>query len=282
MKNIIPIVVASILISCNSATREAQKHFENAQENYQLRELGKADKEIELALKLNSSKIEFKVLSATIKSESNRYDMAIEILNELLDSGYVESEVTYKLALAYFASSSVEDDSDFRLKKSIDFANNTIDLDIDYLPAYKLKLKSLHNLKLYSESIEVIGDALQLYPDNMQLIAFRGVEKYQLGDYSGAKRDFNKALMSSDLDSLDISTFYRFKALMSQEEKKTDSSMYYVEKSILYNPQNGYAYGIRASFLKNNGLIEEACEDYRKAADLGHIEFYKEIKELCH
>lgn len=281
MRKVISFLLVSVLISCNSETRVAQKHFEKAQEYYQSSELGKADKEIELALKLNSSEEEFKVLSATIKSESNRYDMAIEILNELLDSGYVESEVTYKLARAYFASSSVEDDRDFRLNKSIDFANYTIDLDVDYLPAYILKYKSLHNLKLYTESIEVIGDALQHYPENMELVAFRGVEKYQLGDYSGAKRDFNKSLMSSYLDSMDVSTFYRFKALMSQEEKKTDSAMYYIERSILYNNQNGYAYGIRASLLKNSGLIEEACEDYRRAADLGHIELYKEIKELC-
>jgi len=152
---------------------------------------------------------------------------------------------------------------------------------MQYFYAHVAKQEVLHNLNRYDEALVVLNNAINLFPDNILLICNRGVEKIYLGDLTGAMTDLNKSIQSNKLDLFGFASAYRFRGNLYLKKGNADEAIKDLTSSLKYNPKDETVLVIRAECYKEKGLKDKACEDYRKAADLGFVSIYKTIKEYC-
>ncbi len=152
---------------------------------------------------------------------------------------------------------------------------------MQYCDAYIAKQKTLHNLNRNREALVVLNTAIKIFPNNMLLISNRGIEKLSLGDFNGAMSDLNKSIQSNELDSMDCSDAYRFRGHLHQQKSDNEIAIRDFTNAINQNPKQDLAFLSRAKCYQEMGLRDKACEDFRKAADLGYIGLYQTIQEYC-
>ena len=78
-----------------------------------------------------------------------------------------------------------------------------------------------------------------------------------------------------------MASAYRFRGILHLKKGKPDEAINDLTDALEYNPKNEYALVTRAECYKQKGLKDKACEDYRKAADLGFLSIYETIKVYC-
>lgn len=276
-----------LIASCTTDNNRAVEHFKKAKELFEKDNIKDASSEIETAISIDSKNLDFQIFKAKIIEKTNNYEQAILILKKLLDRSYKLDTVNFEIGSCYFdyGNSSMKQNDEKKAKdcyeKSLTFYNQAINFNTEYFNAYKEKQQVLHNLNRYDEALIVLNTAINLYPDSIYLILGRGVEKLYLGDLTGAMFDLNKSIQSNKLDSIDMANAYRFRANLYLEKEKTDQAIIDLTDALKFNPKDEYALVIRAECYRKLGLKDKACEDYRKAADLGFISIYKTIKEYC-
>jgi len=289
MKIIITLTIAIILLfSCSTDKKKAIEHFIKAKELYKKNDIKNASSEIDLAIALDSTNLDFRITKAKIISETDNYERAIKILKGLLSKNFKLDTVNYNIGNCYFGYGNdflmEQDDrekADDSFEKALIYYNNAINNNMQYFNAYVGKQKVLHNLGRYDEALVVLNTAINLFPDSILLICNRGVERMFLGDITGALNDLNKSIQSNKLDSLDFSSAYRFRGFLNKDKGKLDEAINDLTNALKYDPKSEYALVERALCYKEKGLKDKACEDYRKAADLGYVSIYKTIEEYC-
>ena len=287
-KYVILTITIMLLLSCSTDKKKAISHYIKAKELYNNNDIKNATSEIELAIKLDSSNLDFQIIKAKIIAETDNYELAIKILKGLSNRNFKVDTVNFYIGSCYFGygnnfltNQNDEEKANDSYEKALNYFNNTINLNTQYFKAYLEKQKTLHNLNRYDEALIVLGTAIKLFPDSASLICNRGVEKMHLGDLTGAMTDLNKSIQSNKLDSIDFATAYRFRGNLYLKKGKPDEAINDLTYSIKYNPKDQYAFYNRAECYKEKGLKDKACEDYRKAADLGFVYIYETIKEYC-
>jgi len=285
---LILILVATIFTSCSSNKEKAFQHFTTASQFFETSDYGNASKEIELAINLDSKNNDFKILKSKIKCKAKKIDEAISLLKNILPDKFKVDTVNYLIGQYYFIQSSYfatekidENKQKELLENAILFSDNAISANIQYFDAYIIKQRSLHNLEKYDDALITLNTAIDLFPDSAQLICYRGVEKKYLGDKLGAKNDLNKSIQENKLDSMDLSSAYRFRGYIFSDEGNIDDAINDMTSAINFDPTNEYLFVSRGNFYKKKGMKEKACEDYRKAADLGFVAIYETIKDYC-
>ena len=139
----------------------------------------------------------------------------------------------------------------------------------------------MHNIKKYNEALITLNNAIEIFPDSMNLICYRGTEKIFLGDLKGAMIDIDKSIESHQMDSSDMSAAYRYKGYILREMNKLEEAVASLTLAINYDDTNELLFATRADLYRRLGLKDNACKDYRKAADLGMVTIYEEIKKYC-
>jgi tetratricopeptide (TPR) repeat protein len=281
-------IATMLLFSCSADKKKAIEHYNKAKELYENDNIMNASSEIDLAIKLDSSNLDFQIIKAKIIKETDNYELAIKILEALASKNFKLDTVNFNIGDCYLSyarhftlEKNDEEKANDSYEKALNFYNNAININSQYFDAYKSKQKVLHNLERYNEALVVINTAINLFPDSTSFIRDRGIEKIYLGDLTGGMTDLNNSIQSNKLDSFELATAYRFRGIIFLKKGKLDEAINDLTNALKYDPQNGYALAIRANCYKEKGLKDKACEDYRKAADLGFIRIYKTIKEYC-
>lgn len=277
-----------LLFSCSTDKKKAIEHYIKAKELYKNDDIKNASSEIDLAVTLDSSNLDFQIIKAKIITETDNYELAIKILKGLSSKKFKLDTVNFNIGSCYFGygnhfsmKQNDEKKANDSFEEALTYYNNAINLNTQYFDAYVEKQKVLHNLNRYDEALVVLNTAINLFPDRTSLICNRGVEKMYLGDLTGAMIDLNKSIQSNKLDSLDFATAYRFRGNLYLKKGKPDEAINDLTNALKYNPKDQDALATRAECYKEKGLKDKACEDYRKAADLGFVRLYETIKEYC-
>jgi tetratricopeptide (TPR) repeat protein len=282
------IITIPLIFSCSSDKKKAVNHYIKAKEFYQIDDVKNASREIELAIKLDSSNLDFQLIKAEILNSIDKHDLAISILKKLVTENFKLDTVYFNLASSYYSfglyflmKQNSEEQSDYYYKESLIYYNKAIDINSNYYKAYIEKQRVLHNLNKHDDALIVLNTAMSLFPDSLSLICYRGIEKFFIGDHKGAVNDLNNSIESGKLDSSDTSEAYRFKGMLNQDKGYLDEAIVDLTNALKFDYKNEFALVNRASCYQEKGLKDKACEDYRRAADLGFVSIYPIIKSYC-
>jgi tetratricopeptide (TPR) repeat protein len=244
--------------------------------------------EIEKALTIDSLNMEFLLTKAKILSAMEADNQSIQILKPLLEKGYKSDTISYLIAINYFnkgenfqSKLNNKDSANKQYREALNYFSNSINLNSQYYKAYLGKIIVLHNLNMYDQALLSIFNAINKFKDKMELVAYRGTEKYSLNDYTGAIYDLDVAIDSKKLDSFTLAKAHRFRALSYWKIENHELAIRDFSEAIKYNPKDYYLYFGRGRCYRDKGLKNYACEDFRKAADLGYIGLYEMISEYC-
>jgi tetratricopeptide (TPR) repeat protein len=281
-------ILALFISSCTTNKQKALKHSDKAKELYLKGDLKTAFDEIDTAIKIDNTNLDFLIIKSDFFAFADNYEPAIDILNTISKKNFKLDTVNFKLGTCYFGYGnffSVNKNNEVKAeeayKKALVYYNKAIGFNMHYYNAYLEKQHVFHNLNQYNEAISIVNTAINLFPDSLTLIFNRGVEKIYLGDFTGALIDLNTAIESNKLDSEDVSTAYRFRGNLYFEQRNIDKAIIDLNTALSFNPKDEFALAKRGNCYREKGLKEKACEDFRKAADLGLISEYEIIKEYC-
>ncbi len=279
----------TILQSCETDTKQSMVYFDKANSMVINEDYSNAILEINKALQLDSKNNDFYLLKARIYYLTSSYEDAIIVLENILEMDFKKDTINYEIAVIYFAYASaieknrIKGDSRLLYGKAIEYLSKAIKYNPKYYEAYEKKYKTLHNLNKSKEALFVINTVIKLFPDSLNLIGFRGIEKNELGDYNGALSDLSEVIkLRKNIDSSMVSIFYRFRGIIYYYDlDSTDKAISDLTNAITYDSINDQGYLSRAAVYAYIGKNDKACADYHKAANLGNLSVYEEISKHC-
>jgi len=277
-----------LITNCNPISKKSIEHYNSAQSFYNLGDYKNASIEIDKAINIDSTNYDFLMLKGKILIDLELFDDAIDVLANILNKNHKIDTVNFLIASSYFElgryySSNIIDDykRNYNYENAINYYNDAISINQNYFESYVGKYKALFNLEKYAESLLTVNIAQNLYPEKMELLFYRGVAKKEMGDNKGFLEDLNNALESNQLDSFLVSDIYRFRGSYYYKENNYDLAITETSRSIDYNKKNVYAYVMRGLSYIEKGETTKACDDFYKAAELGYLIIYEDIKKFC-
>jgi tetratricopeptide (TPR) repeat protein len=283
---LIPLLI--LLVNCDNPSNRSLSHYIAAKNYLSTKEISKAEFEINKAISIDSTNKNFAMLKSEIYISADNFDQAIALLMELNKSEFKPDSVNYLLCHCYFKKASYHHSNNLNemqvtkdYNEGITYCDTAIDNNSSYYEAYVTKYMALHNLEKPKEAISTINTALQLFKDSISLITYKGIEKISLGDLQGATEDLNKVINNSDAKSNNLVKAYRFKALILRSQNKLHDAIDLLTKALELDSENSMLLSNRGDCYRLLGKMEEACMDYRQAADLGFIRIYDRIEEYC-
>lgn len=277
-----------LLFSCNSGKKEAIVHLNKAIRFFEKKEYADASKEIDLAKKADTSDLEIKLWDSKIKNVTNLYDESLKTLKYLLNKKYKIDTIYYLMSINQFEvgeslvyQKNDSKNGDIAYGMAIRYADSALINNTLYYKAFQTKIRALHNVGKYQDALLTINNAISLFPDSLDLYLLRGIEKSQLGDNDDALKDLTSSIQSKKIDSAGLATAYRFRSVIFFSKDSIDKAIDDLTTGISYDPEDKFLYEQRADYYKVKGLKEKACSDFRKAAELGMISVYEEIKNYC-
>ena len=164
-------------------------------------------------------------------------------------------------------------------QKAIEYLNNAIKLQSDYIVAYNNRGVAYNDIGHYQLAIEDFNEAIRLKPDYAPAYNNRGVAYFGLGQHQRAIDDFNEAIRLKPDDFLAYAkreaSYYRLGKLQRAIEN--------FNEVIHLQPDNVSAYENRGSIYFMQGNKNLGCRDAQKACSLGDCEFLEMAKDrlLC-
>jgi tetratricopeptide (TPR) repeat protein len=283
------ILICLLTIFLNSCENESEGHYKNANVLYNQKHYKESLTEIEKAEKLDDSNLEFNFLKAKIYAKLDLYEESNFLLLKLVEKKFKLDTSYYLISNNFFQIgkninqvSGDEAKVDLTRQKTIFYLDLAINFNRYYYDCYILKYKTLYNLSKSKDALLLLNHSLNIFKDSVQLIMYRGISKSQVGDFNGSLIDLNSAIFTKKMDSSDRSIAYRFKGKVFRNLNKYDSSISNYNIAISYDPLNSYLYFERGElYILKNNLIDSACPDFRKSADLGLIKAYEFINKNC-
>ena len=105
----------------------------------------------------------------------------------------------------------------------------------------------------------------------------KGIAKGELGYYRGAIQDFNKAI-EIDPNYYEVYNHRGFAKFNLGDYKEAIQDY---NKAIEINPNYAFAYHSRGLTKIILGKKDSGCQDLSKAGELGYMDAYDAIKDLC-
>jgi eukaryotic-like serine/threonine-protein kinase len=136
----------------------------------------------------------------------------------------------------------------------------------DYLPAHRLRIDLLLNLKEYDEVIRSCDAMMTHGKSSAKFAELRGLARAGLRDYAGAIEDINQALALSRDDAATLMARRGWLYIVSDAPRL---ALHDFEELIRKDPSNGDAYNGRGSARLRLGEHREAVADAEKALALG-------------
>ncbi|MHB1276781.1 MAG: tetratricopeptide repeat protein [Bacteroidia bacterium] len=279
-KKDISFIIFAILffVACISDRNEANQHYEKANLYFTSEEYDSAAVEIRKAQILDSNNLDFKFLEAKIMPYNGLNLEAIELFQVLLSSNYKSDTVSYLIGTCYLNIASyhrvVEPDTaknKAALILAVEYFDDVIRIYHKYYEGYLGKQRALHELEKYDVAINTLDEALGHFPDSMMLVYSRGVEKYYVGDTLGAIMDIDLSIRRKTMKPVDMSIAFQFRGMIYYRNQEYQSALDCYTAAILYDNANPYTFISRATVYREIGSKDEACADYKKAAEMGYV-----------
>jgi tetratricopeptide (TPR) repeat protein len=275
------------ILSCSTDSSKSLEHYRKAKMSLRNNDIKNASIEIDSAILLNADNLDFFITKANIFEEIDNYENAINIYQDLIEKKYKIDTVRYLLGNCYLSYGGF-----YYVRCEQHLANEQFDKAISqfdlvlnqnnlYYDAYVGKQKALHNISKYVDALSTLNSAIKLFPDSIELILNRGVEKLYLGDLIASIKDLEISIESTHLDSSNMTTALRFRGNLFLKQKQYRSAIDDYTKSLCFDSQNELSFHSRAQCYEQLGVVDSACSDYRKAADLGYVGLFQKIKDLC-
>ena len=164
--------------------------------------------------------------------------------------------------------------------------SNTSEVNDDYASAYNNRGNAKYELEDWrGAAIQDYNKVIELDPDDSGAYFNRGNVKYELEDYYGAIEDYNKAIELEPDDAYGY--YFRGNAKFKLEDYYGAIEDY--NKAIELEPDDAYPYYFRGNAKSELGRINASivdmtivpCEDWKKAASLGHTNAANLVKTRC-
>lgn len=96
------IFVISSLFSCSNNKSKALIHYTKAKELFETGDIINSSSQLEMAISADSSNLDFRFLKAKILEETNNYEQALILLEDLRKNKYKSDTIALNLASCYF------------------------------------------------------------------------------------------------------------------------------------------------------------------------------------
>jgi len=194
---------------------------------------------------------------------------------------------------------------------ALPYIQKGVELSPDYVDAKVRLAEAYFNLKKYHEAIAISSKALEKEPKNISALQFRGSAYGASGQTANAAEDFKKILElePENLHGLfNLGIAYKEANMLNEAietfslliRKKADFPNAYYERgftygkmglfpqakvdmdqSILYQPEHGPSWYFRGRAYEGVGDLTSACENWRKAVELGIPEAEAFVQQKC-
>jgi tetratricopeptide (TPR) repeat protein len=132
-------------------------------------------------------------------------------------------------------------------------------------------------LRNYESSVPDFTEAIRLQMGEANILYYRGVARYNAKDYDGAEMDLSSYLKSQP----DFAEGYYMLGLINKDSDKLNTAIENFSMAISKNERHEAAYFERAMAKNKNDDREGCCKDLKAAYELGHLEAYHYLKEIC-
>ena len=166
-------------------------------------------------------------------------------------------------------------------QRAINDYTEVIRLKPDYADAYYIRGLTYAYLDQYQRGIEDLNEAIRLKPDYADAYYFRGFDYFHyLGEYQRAIQDFNEAIHLKR----NYAKAYFMRGLAYGQLGQDKRSIEDFNEAIRLKPDYAEAYGMRGIYYLTGGDNYHGCRDAQKACELGDCEPWKYgvEKGLCH
>lgn len=119
----------------------------------------------------------------------------------------------------------------------------------------------------YAKALDYVNQAMQMNPDDLDLISTKGNILGESGDIDGAIAEWTNYIERSP-DS--FWGYYR-RGFFEDNDNRTDAALEDYNMSIMLQPDYTYAYHGKGDMLMRKGQAEEAMEVYRKVVELDTV-----------
>jgi tetratricopeptide (TPR) repeat protein len=165
--------------------------------------------------------------------------------------------------------------SDF--KGAVGEFSAAIDVKPDAPIGYYCRALTKLRLRNYESSIPDFTEAIRLQMGEANALYYRGVARYNTKDYNGAELDLESYLKAEP----NFAEGYYMLGLINKDYDKLNAAIQNFSIAINKNPRHEAAYFERAQAKNKTGDKADCCSDLKKAYELGHLEAYHYIKQLC-
>ncbi len=192
----------------------------------------------------------------------------------ILDLGKLLTETHSTAAKAY----SIYGDMLFQvgdLEAALVEYKKTLKEDDTVYPVWKNAMEIHHLLGKHNELIDFSEEAMDLFPNQGASYYYNGLAYSQKEDYTEALNSYQLALMMSGKDPVLATDIYGAMSITYSKQDNIDKAMTTVQEGLKLNPK--YANWIEqyGDFLFQDGQVEEAITQWKKA-----LEFNKDSASL--
>ena len=150
------------------------------------------------------------------------------------------------------------------IDEAIEDYTRAINLDPNYVEAYKNRGMAYRNKGDYDLAIEDFGKAIQLNPNFAEAYFSRGVAYDEKGEFDRAIQDYTEVIQLNP----NFAEAYFGRGGTSVKQGDFDRAIEDFTEVIQLNPNSGEAYCSRGFTYAKNGDFDRASEDYSKAIQL--------------
>ncbi|OJJ23892.1 hypothetical protein BKI52_05955 [marine bacterium AO1-C] len=167
-----------------------------------------------------------------------------------------------------------------KLQAAEDLLDEIIEINDD-LEARRMRGIIHRDRKRYHLAIIDFDYGLRQNKDNVSFLDGRGFTYEEMGKYEKALDDFQRILKSEDASKQRKIYTYNNIGHTYYKMGKYDLALLKIEFSLAQDPKNSYAYKNRALVYIAQNKKDLACQDLRKAQQLGYTKLYgNEVEEL--
>lgn len=140
--------------------------------------------------------------------------------------------------------------------------------DIDAYPGFLEMISECYReTGDYTKALEYVTQALQMTPDDLDLISTKADILGESGDIDGAIAEWSNYIERTPAF---FGGYYR-RGFFEDNANRTDAALEDYNMAIMLQPDYAYAYLGKGDMLMRKGLTEEAMESYRKVVELDTV-----------